>query len=229
MLAKIKHVAIVTSNPRRLGEFYETLFGMKGSAGERGGSSRVDGYVWLALNPRAPGRQAGLDHFGFEVENENAVETIRARVHDDYPMVEIARRPHRNFAAFSMHDPVGNVFDVSPTNLQDQTSIYWNLTEDDRHPRHISHLVLRALEPARLAQFYQDVFELQPQPKADDDPNYYLTDGMVTLVLAPWRITDYTGSGIERPALDHIGGQGARAPGPVKAARDVPLRPGPPD
>jgi catechol 2,3-dioxygenase-like lactoylglutathione lyase family enzyme len=27
----------------------------------------------------------------------------------------------------------------------------------------------------------------------------------VTLAIFPWQITDYEGSGIERPALDHIG------------------------
>jgi len=30
-------------------------------------------------------------------------------------------------------------------------------------------------------------------------------DGRVTLVLMPWRITDYEGTGIVRPGPDHIG------------------------
>ena len=35
--------------------------------------------------------------------------------------------------------------------------------------------------------------------------NFHLTDGRVTLVLMPWRITDYEGTGIVRPGPDHIG------------------------
>ena len=41
--------------------------------------------------------------------------------------------------------------------------------------------------------------------RAADDPNAYLTDGRVTLVITPWKISDFQGTGIERPALDHIG------------------------
>jgi catechol 2,3-dioxygenase-like lactoylglutathione lyase family enzyme len=59
--------------------------------------------------------------------------------------------------------------------------------------------------PEALAQFYVDVFELRPVERPAGDPNFYLTDGRVTLIIMPWTITDYQGSGIERPALDHIG------------------------
>lgn len=44
------------------------------------------------------------------------------------------------------------------------------------------------------------LFSLPPS-----DPNFYVTDGRVTLVIAPWDITDYSGAGIERPGLEHIG------------------------
>ena len=41
--------------------------------------------------------------------------------------------------------------------------------------------------------------------KPAGDPNHYLSDGRVTLAVMPWKISDFYGSGIERPALDHIG------------------------
>ena len=41
--------------------------------------------------------------------------------------------------------------------------------------------------------------------KPAGDPNHYLSDGKVTLAVMPWKISDFAGSGIERPALDHIG------------------------
>jgi hypothetical protein len=41
--------------------------------------------------------------------------------------------------------------------------------------------------------------------KALEDPNYYLTDGRVTLIVAPWKMSDFEGAGIERPGLEHVG------------------------
>jgi hypothetical protein len=73
--------------------------------------------------------------------------------------------------------------------------------------RHLNHLALRAVSPEILAEFYAEVFELVPLEKPADDPNYYLTDGRLTFTIMPWDITDYLGSGIERPALDHLGFQ----------------------
>ena len=37
------------------------------------------------------------------------------------------------------------------------------------------------------------------------DRNHYLTDGHVTLVIMPWDITDYDGTGIITAGMDHIG------------------------
>jgi catechol 2,3-dioxygenase-like lactoylglutathione lyase family enzyme len=69
----------------------------------------------------------------------------------------------------------------------------------------ISHVALRTLHAERLAEFYADVFALQPLERRADDANFYLGDGRVTLVLMPWRITDFEGTGIVRPGPDHLG------------------------
>jgi catechol 2,3-dioxygenase-like lactoylglutathione lyase family enzyme len=204
MTAKLKHIAIVSSDPPRVAEFYRELFGMTGRLrGDAGADAAKDGYVGLNVNTRPPGRQAGLDHFGFEVES---VEEIEARLQDDYPKIQIAKRPGtRGFAAFSTHDPLGNVFDLSPLDMANKGDLYLDLAEKQRHGRRISHLFLRAVDPEALTRFYQEIYEFQEQPKEAGDPNSYLTDGTLTFVIAPWQITDYNGSGIERPALDHIG------------------------
>jgi hypothetical protein len=49
------------------------------------------------------------------------------------------------------------------------------------------------------------MLELRPMEKPAGDKNFYLTDGKVTMMIMPWEITDYDSTGIERPALDHIG------------------------
>jgi catechol 2,3-dioxygenase-like lactoylglutathione lyase family enzyme len=203
MFAQIKHMAIVSSNVNQEGDFYRDVFGLKRSGLARAGGAVVvrDGYVGLNLNPRAPGRQAGFDHFGFEVQE---VELVYSRFKEKYPSVHVLKRPgNRPFAGISTHDPAGNVFDLSQAGMENRRDLYTE--KDEEMPRHISHFALRVLEPDKIGEFYRDVFELQELEKPGGDPNHYLTDGKVTLAVMPWQITDFLGSGIERPALDHIG------------------------
>ena len=61
------------------------------------------------------------------------------------------------------------------------------------------------MNPAALAQFYVDVFEFKQEEKALEDPNFYLTDGTVTMIIAPYKIEDYLGTEHKRPGFDHLG------------------------
>ena len=56
-----------------------------------------------------------------------------------------------------------------------------------------------------MARFYVDVLQLSEQNAAAGDPNHYLTDGKMTLMIMPWRIKDYVGTSILPTSLDHIG------------------------
>ncbi len=205
MFAKIKHLAVVSENYSMQARFYQAMFGMKVHEKQRREVSAVavgNGYVGLNINGRRPGRQAGFDHFGFEVED---VEVVFARLREMYPAIEVVKRPgNRPFAGLSTHDPAGNVFDLSQRGMENRQDVY-----EDSGPvnekRYIKHFALRAVEPTSLARFYREVFDLLEMEKPADDPNSYLTDGRVTLVVCPWKINDFKGMGIERPALDHIG------------------------
>ena len=72
-------------------------------------------------------------------------------------------------------------------------------------PRRVHHLKLRVMNPAKIAAFYRDSFDLKEADKALEDPNYYLTDGKMTLIIAPWKMSDFEGAGIDRPGLEHVG------------------------
>lgn len=203
MFAKLKHIALISDQYALQGKFYEAAFGMRTAENTRPERAVTvsDGYVGLNINPRKPGRPAGLDHFGLEVED---VERVFARLRDKYPTVQVVKRPStRPFAGISTHDPAGNVFDLSQKGMENRTSVY--VEDGGEHPRYISHLALRTLNAEQVAQFYIDVYELQEREKKSSDPNFYLTDGRITLILMPWKIADYHGTGIVRPGPDHIG------------------------
>ena len=202
MSSKLRHLAIVTDRPALLSQFYRDLFGMKGNPPSETSAAVVsDGYVGLNVNRRSPGRQGGFDHFGFEVDD---VDAVRDRLRESYPAIDLATRPgSRPFAGISTHDPVGNVFDLSQREMANRRDVYTDEISDS--PVHVDHVVLRVTEAERAATFYAGVYGLDEMEKAPSDPNHYLTDGRITFIIAPWRIHDYDGAGIERPALEHIG------------------------
>jgi catechol 2,3-dioxygenase-like lactoylglutathione lyase family enzyme len=203
MSARLRHVALISDQYALQGKFYEAAFGMRTAADPRPERAVTvsDGYVGLNINPRKAGRAAGLDHFGLEVDE---VEPVLARLRAKYPAVQVVKRPAtRPFAGISTHDPDGNVFDLSQEAMENRTSVY--VDAESRQPRRISHFALRTLHPEQLAEFYAEVYGLRPVERRRGDANFYLTDARVTLVLMPWRITDYAGTGIVRPGPDHIG------------------------
>jgi hypothetical protein len=59
------------------------------------------------------------------------------------------------------------------------------------------------VNPSQLAEFYHEVYGLEASKGADG--KFSLSDGMVTLVVAQWDIRDYADTGIERPAIEHLG------------------------
>jgi catechol 2,3-dioxygenase-like lactoylglutathione lyase family enzyme len=228
VISKIKHVGIMSQNAPRLFKFYECLFDLRRASNEispsqeaeRGrsfgypvlSSKRVaspfdrtviasDGNIGVAFNRRRPGYRGGLDHFGIQVDD---LETIFARLKEKYPKVGVVKRPsNRPFADYSTHDPEGNIFDLMQPGKSDAKGV-WIDGERDQD-RWIKHITLRVINPEAMARFYMDVYEFKEEEKALEDPNYYLTDGKVTLVFAPWKIEDYLGTEHKGPGLDHVG------------------------
>jgi catechol 2,3-dioxygenase-like lactoylglutathione lyase family enzyme len=204
MFAKINHVAIVSEKYALLSAFYQTAFGMKTSDRHSTGRAMTvgDGYVGLNINPRKAGRPAGLDHFGVEVQD---VETVFDRLRSKYPDAGWIQRPStRPYAGITANDPDGNVFDLSQVEMTNRTGVYVANT-GDRNTRYISHVAVRTKRPDEMARFYCDVLELQELNASAGDPNHYLSDGMMTLMIIPWRIENYVGQSILPTGMDHVG------------------------
>jgi lactoylglutathione lyase len=211
MRSKIQHLAIVSEDFLRETKFYEAVFGMKRSASGVAEEEKAiarnlafsvsDGYVGMTVIGRKPGYNPGLHHFGIDVDD---IEAASARIKQKFPAVTVLKRPsNRPFASFGAHDPEGNFFDLTQEGMENRRDVYVDAAREQ--PRRIRHFKLRVMNPAAIASFYRDVFDLKEEEKALEDPNFYLTDGKVTLIVAPWRISDYAGATIERPGLEHLG------------------------
>jgi predicted enzyme related to lactoylglutathione lyase len=219
MLTRIQHFAIVSENFVREAKFYESVFGMKrskpGSAEEEKAIrtnyavSISDGYVGVTIIGRKPGYIPGLHHFGVDVDD---VDQAIARIKKNYPEVAVLKRPsNRPFATYGAHDPEGNYFDLTQEGMSNRRDVYVvrpgspqaEVQREQR--RRIHHLKLRVMNAPAIAAFYRDMLDLQEADKALEDPNFYLTDGKMTLIIAPWRMSDFEGAGIDRPGLEHVG------------------------
>ncbi len=226
MTSRIKHIGIMSQTPPRLFKFYECLFDfrtdVRDPAKERErakttghrilNSGRVasafartviasDGNIGVAFNQRRPGYPGGLDHFGMTVDD---IGGVLQRIKEKYPTVGAVKRPPgRPFVDYSSHDPEGNIFDIAEPGKKTLIGVFTDA--EAQRPRRIRHFTIRAMSPAALAQFYTEVFEFKAEEKALEDPNFYLTDGTVTMVIAPYKIADYLGTEHKRPGFDHLG------------------------
>lgn len=204
MSSKLNHVAIVSEKYALITKFYEALFGMKGSSRVTPVSAQTvgDGYVGLNINPRKPGRPAGLDHFGIEVDD---VESVLEKMKSKYPSAHWIQRPsNRPFAGITANDPDGNVFDLSQKKMENRRHVYEE-NSGEQNQRYISHVAVRTMRPDEMARFYVDVFGLAEQNATAGDPNHYLTDGRITLSIIPYDICNFVGQSILPTGMDHFG------------------------
>jgi predicted enzyme related to lactoylglutathione lyase len=215
MLTRIQHFAIVSENFVREAKFYEAVFGMKRSKPDSAEEEKAirtnyavsisDGCVGVTMIGRKPGYVPGLHHFGVDVDD---VDDAIARIKKNYPQVAVLKRPsNRPFATYGAHDPEGNYFDLTQEGMSNRRDVYAVRpgSPQREQPRRIHHLKLRVMNAPAIAAFYRDMLDLREADKALEDPNFYLSDGKMTLIIAPWKMSDFEGAGIDRPGLEHVG------------------------
>jgi catechol-2,3-dioxygenase len=114
-MPKIRHLAIRTEDTGKLAAFYRDVFEMEvlhHDKQEGGVIYLTDGYFNLAILPNHEQNSPnGLYHFGFEVENGEAIVERMKKVN---PNKLPKQRPNdRPYAETRGSDPDGNYFDIS--------------------------------------------------------------------------------------------------------------------
>ncbi|HEY7713491.1 MAG TPA: VOC family protein [Candidatus Binatia bacterium] len=203
----IRHIAIHTDDHFRMAAFYKNVFGMKkitnGMTDQNGNYDKErghysDGIIGLALLQRQPGFNAGLDHFGFAVED---VQKVKDRLKQHYPEVSVIQsQSHVPFAGLRSHDPDGNQFDLSQKGMANVREGYVEFGWEQ--PRWINHICIRTARPGYLAEFYEKIFELRVDPNLSDESSFYVTDGKVYIALRPWSMVTHRGL---MAGMDHFG------------------------
>lgn len=210
MFAQINHMAMISPQYPLLERFYRSHFKFRISerAHHDAEASAIvgDGNVGLNILPRRDGYVGGIDHFGIVVDS---IDALLDRMKTANPKTNIVKRPStRPFAAYSGHDPDGNVFDVAEKTGDNLKDVYveqqeegWEESGDCQFRR----FAIRTPNAEECAEFYADVFELQPINTPEGKEGFHLTDGRVILSLMQWDIEKFAGTSIKRPGPDHIG------------------------
>ena len=124
MFAQINNMAIISPAYPTLEKSYQAVFGLKPSKIQRPGSAATtgDGYVGLNLIPRRDGYVGGIDHFGMVGDD---VAPVLERMQKKHKKATVVKRPSaRPFAAYSGHDPDGNVFDLAQKKEDTRKEVY---------------------------------------------------------------------------------------------------------
>ncbi len=181
-MAKIRHVAMMVRDAKRLRDFYVEAFGFEECYHSKSDSYMVtDGLFNLALlkirssdspvvgTHRADGGEAdqrpGINHFGFVVDSiDAALERVgRQLQHGQNPQ---DGRP----AEMRVHDPWGNKFDLSSRGY---------FGREERRLPAIRRVILQADDPVAVAAFYRDRLDLTEEGGADGA--VWLSDGYIRL------------------------------------------------
>jgi catechol 2,3-dioxygenase-like lactoylglutathione lyase family enzyme len=206
MFAQINHMAMISPHYAALGKFYEAVFGLKTSTNPRPAQAVTvgDGCVGLNIIPRRDGYVGGIDHFGMLVDD---VAPVLERMQKKHSKANVVKRPSaRPFAQYSGHDPDGNVFDLAQKKEEARKDIYADIAAQSwAQDRYLNKFAIRTPNAEQCAEFYRDVFELEPVNRSSEAPGFHLTDGRVTLSIMPWSIEVFGGMSIKRPGPDHIG------------------------
>src|SRR6187551_1462221 len=117
-MAKIRHIVFNTTDPERLAKFYVEVMGMKiQQRAANGGISLTNGYLNLSIHTnKIDGKPSGFNHFGFLVDDNEAV----AERFEKHGYRGPLKRPgDRHYAEYRAIDPDGNNFDISENGYQD--------------------------------------------------------------------------------------------------------------
>jgi catechol 2,3-dioxygenase-like lactoylglutathione lyase family enzyme len=119
---KIRHLALFAREPKKLADFYTSVFDMEVAYAGKNAFFLTDGYLMLAILPhRLDGEAAvGLNHFGFNIESRAEIMKKLERHGVELPKPRPGDRPYAEFRAV---DPEGNWFDISEEGLKDDDGI----------------------------------------------------------------------------------------------------------
>jgi catechol 2,3-dioxygenase-like lactoylglutathione lyase family enzyme len=192
----IRHVALYTKDTELLARFYTTVFDMKlmHQTGPGGGYHITDGTISFAILPERSINWLGMEHFGFLIEDTQAILEKMVAAGARQPE---KRPPTRPFAEFRGHDLYGNPFDLSEHGYMRVEYAHEREGAAGEKPEGAQIFAIDEMKPlGRIRQintfvpdppadtrFYKEAFELEVIGIGENNGSMHLTDGYIDFTL----------------------------------------------
>lgn len=177
-MPQLRCLTIKAKEPRRLADFYRSVFELK-TVSEDAASVRLsDGVFSLALLQEPNEEATGLHASGFQVED---LESVRQKAAEG-----AAGSPQREL---QVADPDRNLIDLT-------TGDFGVAPERTRFP--IRHIALYTPDPQRLCEFYGNALGMRAIARSDRS-SIFVSDGYFNLALLYQRVRE------ENNGLNHFG------------------------
>src|SRR5882762_4917981 len=125
---------------------------------------------------------------------------------DGYVGLNLIPRRDGYVASIDHFGMVVDVFDLAQKKEDTRKEVYAEIAGGGwAQDRYVNKFAIRTPNAEQCAEFYRDVFELEPVGRNSNAAGYCLTDGRMTLAILPWSIPAFEGMSIKRPGPDHIG------------------------
>ncbi|MGH7830106.1 MAG: VOC family protein [Candidatus Binatia bacterium] len=171
-MTRVHHLAIAAKNPGELADFYRRAMDLQILRENDSATVLSDGAIELVL---LSGRNPGLDHIGFQVEQADTLRQIF-----DKSLTKAACRVGLDgepCTEFRVTDPDGNAVhffaEGSPP-------------AKNQSPFPIRHIALYTPDPQRLAEFYGGLFQMR-KVSDTDRASIFVSDGYLNLALLSQR------------------------------------------
>ena len=203
-MGKLRHIAFISKEPKKLSDFYQKFFGLEEVKVFPSGSRMViDGLFNLAFlqqhvakaevlgTHRADGSEAnqiqGIAHYGFMVDSlDQAVAKLPPTLNrGNSPQVSggVAGPEAARPAEVRFIDPWGNNVDISSRGF---------LGREEKRLPGVRLAAVQVADPDKACEFYKSQFDLEVI-RRDPDGSILLSDGTVKLMLTPKQTLDRSG------------------------------------
>ncbi len=203
-MGKLRHIAFITKEPKKLSDFYQKFFDLEEVKVFPSGSRMViDGLFNLAFlqqnvaradvigTHRSDGSEAnqiqGIAHYGFMVDSlDQAVSKLPPTLErGDSPQVSggVAGPEAARPAEVRFIDPWGNNVDISSRGF---------LGREEKRLPGVRLAAVQVADPDKACEFYKSQFDLEVL-RRDPDGSILLSDGTVKLMFTPKQTLDRGG------------------------------------
>lgn len=206
MKAQISYIAMLSDQPERLADYYQTYFGLRQLGHSPAGDiSLTDGFYNLSILKRRSelgegNDEVGIHHFGVAVDNIHEVE---GRLEESAPSTDMRGENG------DLHHGEARLFDPNGLPVSLSTKHFGTAGQPHGFPE-IHHAAIKVPNGEDILSFYSKLFGIREasasgRSRQQGRPARFAGDGNTAWAILPMHATDENEGNVEKPGMNHFG------------------------